>query len=415
MTISFQKNYNTYLAQDLENTSTWEVEVFLNDTPESDIWYIVIDKWVPWKEESIFYHRKEGNNVFCYWVNRSNPTTHLETATVSLVNSIDAMNYLVTSSFEQFFMYKKSTTDVIINWWIIYKDWSETLILDVDTSIWITNQTLSINITNYIYVNDWVIYIWNVYDNTKYNIWEIDVNALWDITDIRIKKPLLFNIIQWVDDVSIQDIIDARILVQKAQAYWLATLDLNWIIETSQLPSYVDDILEYDLVASFPLEWEAWKIYTVTSWIDINKIYRWSWSSYTEITDTTAVWWEISWSILNQIDLSTALDLKVWYESEFSIWNSWTSIEIDWDNWLNQSIIMTWNCTFTLVNPKIWSTYILKAIQDATWWRTITMPAWVKTEDWLWIFLTTTWNATDIISLYYDWTSYYANTWLNYS
>lgn len=56
-------------------------------------------------------------------------------------------------------------------------------------------------------------------------------------------------------------------------------------INQSYLPSYVDDILEFDTVTSFPLVGELGKIYIVTTGTDINKQYRWTGSLYTQITN----------------------------------------------------------------------------------------------------------------------------------
>jgi len=56
-------------------------------------------------------------------------------------------------------------------------------------------------------------------------------------------------------------------------------------INQSYLPSYVDDILEYDTVALFPLVGELGKIYIVTTGVDINKQYRWTGSLYAQITN----------------------------------------------------------------------------------------------------------------------------------
>jgi len=61
----------------------------------------------------------------------------------------------------------------------------------------------------------------------------------------------------------------------------VATLDSNGIILTSQLPSYVDDVLEYTNLASFPATGETGKIYVAK---DTNKTYRWGGSTYVYIT-----------------------------------------------------------------------------------------------------------------------------------
>lgn len=56
-------------------------------------------------------------------------------------------------------------------------------------------------------------------------------------------------------------------------------------INQSYLPSYVDDILEYDTVDLFPSVGEIGKIYIVTTGVDINKQYRWTGSLYAQITN----------------------------------------------------------------------------------------------------------------------------------
>lgn len=61
----------------------------------------------------------------------------------------------------------------------------------------------------------------------------------------------------------------------------LAELDANGKVPTSQLPSYVDDVLEYSAKASFPATGETGKIYVDTS---TNKTYRWGGSAYVEIS-----------------------------------------------------------------------------------------------------------------------------------
>jgi hypothetical protein len=58
-----------------------------------------------------------------------------------------------------------------------------------------------------------------------------------------------------------------------------ATL-IGGTVPASQLPSYVDDVLEYPALASFPSAGETGKIYVVTQ---TGKAYRWSGSSYVEI------------------------------------------------------------------------------------------------------------------------------------
>lgn len=66
----------------------------------------------------------------------------------------------------------------------------------------------------------------------------------------------------------------------------VATLDTTGKVPTSQLPSYVDDVLEYANKAGFPATGEAGKIYVDK---DTNLTYRWSGSAYVEISPSLAL------------------------------------------------------------------------------------------------------------------------------
>ena len=72
----------------------------------------------------------------------------------------------------------------------------------------------------------------------------------------------------------------------KGAASGLAELDANGKVPSSQLPSYVDDVLEYSAKSSFPATGETGKIYVDTS---NNKTYRWSGSAYVEISASLAL------------------------------------------------------------------------------------------------------------------------------
>lgn len=80
------------------------------------------------------------------------------------------------------------------------------------------------------------------------------------------------------------------------------------LIPSSQLPSYVDDVLEYANLASFPTTGETGKIY-----VDLatNKIYRWSGSVYVEVSaQAGTTWGGITGTLSNQTDLQNALNAK---------------------------------------------------------------------------------------------------------
>lgn len=57
-------------------------------------------------------------------------------------------------------------------------------------------------------------------------------------------------------------------------------------VPASELPSYVDDVLEYSSTSSFPAIGESGKIYIAQ---DTNKTYRWGGSAYVEISESLAL------------------------------------------------------------------------------------------------------------------------------
>lgn len=66
----------------------------------------------------------------------------------------------------------------------------------------------------------------------------------------------------------------------------VAELDANGRVPSSQLPSYVDDVLEYADLAHFPATGETGKIYIA---VDTGKTYRWSGSGFVEISESLAL------------------------------------------------------------------------------------------------------------------------------
>jgi len=72
----------------------------------------------------------------------------------------------------------------------------------------------------------------------------------------------------------------------KGTANGVAELDANGHVPSAQLPSYVDDVVEYPTAADFPATGEPGKIY-----VDLaaNLTYRWSGSAYVEISPSLAL------------------------------------------------------------------------------------------------------------------------------
>jgi hypothetical protein len=73
---------------------------------------------------------------------------------------------------------------------------------------------------------------------------------------------------------------------EKGAANGVATLDGAGLVPSSQLPSYVDDVLEYADLASFPVTGESGKIYVT---LDTLRTYRWSGSVYAEISPSAVL------------------------------------------------------------------------------------------------------------------------------
>lgn len=72
----------------------------------------------------------------------------------------------------------------------------------------------------------------------------------------------------------------------KGSANGYAELDASGKVPSSQLPGFVDDVLEYANLASFPAPGESGKIYVA---LDTNLTYRWSGSAYVEISPSLAL------------------------------------------------------------------------------------------------------------------------------
>ena len=72
---------------------------------------------------------------------------------------------------------------------------------------------------------------------------------------------------------------------QKGAANGLAELDGSGKVPSAQLPSYVDDVLEYANSGSFPGTGETGKIYIA---LDTNDVYRWTGSAYVKVSDAVS-------------------------------------------------------------------------------------------------------------------------------
>ena len=94
----------------------------------------------------------------------------------------------------------------------------------------------------------------------------------------------------------------------------VAELDSTGKVPSSQLPSFVDDVIEVDDYAHLPITGESGKIYVTK---DTNKTYRWSGTAYVEISESLALgnthstafygdWGKTAYDHASETKLSTA-------------------------------------------------------------------------------------------------------------
>jgi len=78
-------------------------------------------------------------------------------------------------------------------------------------------------------------------------------------------------------------------------------------VPSSQLPSYVDDVVEVADFAALPVSGETGKIYVT---LDSGFIYRWTGTIYVRIADEAPTWGAIVGTLSDQTDLQSALNAK---------------------------------------------------------------------------------------------------------
>lgn len=122
--------------------------------------------------------------------------------------------------------------------------------------------------------------ITDVYESYGYNI-KFDAKGI-HINNTMINDDDIVNK-KYVDDSN--NSLSAKIDTKQDKGNY-ATLDESGKVPESQLPSYVDDVLEFSSKSSFPTTGETGKIYVAT---DANLTYRWSGTTYIEISQSLAL------------------------------------------------------------------------------------------------------------------------------
>ncbi|WP_313284642.1 hypothetical protein [Stutzerimonas kunmingensis] len=110
-------------------------------------------------------------------------------------------------------------------------------------------------------------------------------------SDAQLRDRATHTGTQAISTVSgLQTALDGKLATSaRGVANGVASLDANGLIPPMQLPSYVDDVLEYAATSNFPATGETGKIYIAingASAADPTKQYRWTGTAYSEITSS---------------------------------------------------------------------------------------------------------------------------------
>jgi hypothetical protein len=259
------------------------------------------------------------------------------------------MNYLLSVIQDQFYVFKKSTTQLIIKWGLSFENGVLATVVDLDTELWWAWQVLVNNETNYIHVQDWVILITEVYDPLLYTICEVDVALSWNIDDIRNKKPFTLKWITW--DSWLQGIQGIQGIPGDPGNDWIDwTQLLHWAADPTTRWVWGDFYINTTTNTLFgPKALDVWPAGIDIKWDD--------WAPWDDWTNWLDGWIGVTWlQLLNWLDDPT---------------NEW----VDWDFYLNTT-------THTMFGPK------------ASW----VWPAWVELKSDIQVWTVTTWAAwTDVI------------------
>jgi len=115
---------------------------------------------------------------------------------------------------------------------------------------------------------------------------DIDGKTTQTITDAPIDDGTVSTESFWSSD-KVQSELNAKMNASlKGAPNGVAELDSGGKVPASQLPGYVDDILEYKTKSMFPATGEAGKLYVAQ---DVNLPYRWTGTQYVEISTSLAI------------------------------------------------------------------------------------------------------------------------------
>lgn len=142
----------------------------------------------------------------------------------------------------------------------------------------------------------------------------------------------------------------------------ICPLDGSSKVSSTYLPSYVDDVVEYADLASFPVTGETGKIYVA---LDTNKTYRWSGSAYIEISpsDVNSVNGATGAVVLDTEDISEGSGLTSKYtvkhnltaSSDPTASNDSSEGYSNGSLWVNQSTDTVYSCEDNTASNAVWA------------------------------------------------------------
>lgn len=158
------------------------------------------------------------------------------------------------------------------------------------------------------------------------------------------------------DDIGLNNVTnEAQIpLSQKGANGGVATLDDSGKVPSTQLPSFVDDVLEYDSESDFPETGESGKIYVTK---DTNLEYRWSGTQYTQISKSIGLGETASTAYAGDKGKQVTDRVAEVYSAN-SVINGLSDVTFDSDNTEEQTLsadnsIKTWDGSGTSHDMKI--------------------------------------------------------------
>jgi hypothetical protein len=178
-----KKQYKTFLSTHVDEFENVEISINLQDSPESDMGWIIIAPGTT-SEETCFFHRSVGNTVFVHWVNRTNPHAHDIGTLVYYASTIDYLNYLLSRQNNQMFIYKKTDDNIVVVGGEFYVWGIYTVVPSMDTSLGLPNQTLLINTTSFIHLENGIYTIAAARNNSLYYVWSVVTDVGGNIASI---------------------------------------------------------------------------------------------------------------------------------------------------------------------------------------------------------------------------------------